>query len=97
MITKRNKPNVTIVIGKVKMTKIGFKMAFNNPKTMATMMAPVKPATSTPGSTFARMTTATAVNNILIIRFISLKSFQFYNCFTEIMLYKLIQFTNIDN
>ncbi len=36
LMTNRNKPNVTIVIGNVRMTKIGFKSAFSNPKTMAT-------------------------------------------------------------
>ena len=70
LITSRKRPSVTIVIGNVRMTNNGFKNAFNNPKTMATMMAPVNPATSTPGRNFAKMTTATAVSKILMIKFI---------------------------
>ena len=69
LMTKRNKPRVTMVIGKVRITRIGFKMAFNNANTTATIMAPVNPATSTPGSSFAKTTTATAVSKILMIRF----------------------------
>lgn len=70
LITSKKSPNVTIVIGKVRMTNKGFKKAFNKPKTMATIMAPVNPATSTPGRTYAKITTATAVSKILMIKFI---------------------------
>ena len=45
LITNRNNPRVITVIGKVKMIRIGFKIAFNNAKTIATTMAPVNPAT----------------------------------------------------
>jgi hypothetical protein len=69
LMTKRNNPNVTTVIGSVNIIKIGFKIAFNNAKTMATIIAPVKPATSTPGRNFAKIMTATAVSKILMIRF----------------------------
>lgn len=86
-ITNRNRPRVITVIGKVSMTRIGFKMAFKSAKTMATMMAPVKPATSTPGRNFAKTTTATAVSKILMI------SFMFIVCWLlniSILFYKII-------
>ena len=70
LITNKNRPRVRNVIGNVRMTRMGFKIAFSNPKTMATMMAPVNPATFTPGRNFAKTTTATAVSNILMIKFI---------------------------
>ncbi|GAA4971668.1 hypothetical protein GCM10023315_22210 [Algibacter aquimarinus] len=38
-ITNRNKPNVTIVMGNVKMTKIGLTKRFNKDKTTATIIA----------------------------------------------------------
>lgn len=68
-MTSKNNPKVTIVIGKVRITRIGFNMAFKSARTIATIIAPVKPATSTPGRNFAKMTTATAVNSILMIKF----------------------------
>ena len=46
LITKRNKPKVMIVIGKVKTTKIGFKKASNSAKTIAKIMADVNPSAS---------------------------------------------------
>ena len=49
LITSKNKPKVTMVIGNVRMIKMGFKMAFRNAKTAATIMAVVKFATPTPG------------------------------------------------
>lgn len=39
LMTNKNKPNVTIVIGKVKMTKIGFTSKFNIDNTAATTMS----------------------------------------------------------
>ena len=38
-ITNKNNPNVRIVAGMVKKTNIGFKKAFNNAKTIATIKA----------------------------------------------------------
>lgn len=71
LMTKRNKPKVTMVIGKVKITKIGFIMAFNRAKITAKIMADVNPSESwTPGRNFAKITTQSAVNNNLIIKFI---------------------------
>ena len=46
LITKRNKPNVRIVIGKVKITKIGFMKASNSANTIAKIMADVNPSAS---------------------------------------------------
>ena len=48
-MTNKNKPKVTMVIGMVKMIKIGFKMAFSRAKTTATIIAAANPLTATPG------------------------------------------------
>ena len=69
LITNKNKPKVTIVIGSVNMTKIGFKMAFKMANTTATIIADRKLATSTPGKNLANTITAIAVSNSLIIKF----------------------------
>jgi len=45
LITSKNKPKVTMVIGKVSIIKIGFKMALRNAKTAATIIAVVKVST----------------------------------------------------
>lgn len=45
LITSKNNPNVKIVIGKVSITKMGFRMAFKKAKTAATIMAIVKLST----------------------------------------------------
>ena len=42
LMTNRNKPNVKKVTGIVSNTSIGFKKVFNNPRTKATIKAPVK-------------------------------------------------------
>ena len=39
LITRKNKPSVSIVAGMVKITNSGFKNIFNKPKTTATIMA----------------------------------------------------------
>lgn len=39
LITNKNNPNVTMVIGKVKITKIGFTSKFNTDNTTATIIA----------------------------------------------------------
>ena len=41
-ITNRNKPKVTMVIGKVKIIKTGFTYTFKTPKTTATIRALIK-------------------------------------------------------
>ena len=42
LITNKNKPRVKKVTGFVSKTNIGFKKVFNNPKTTATIKAPVR-------------------------------------------------------
>ena len=44
-------------------------MSRNSPNTTATMIADTYPSTVTPGKTFAKITTATAVSNTLRIVF----------------------------
>ena len=76
LITNRNNPKVMMVIGKVNITKIGFKIALSNANTMAKIMADVNPsASSTPGRNLAKITTARAVKSNLIIKFIVIKIF----------------------
>jgi hypothetical protein len=47
LIANKNNPNVTIVTGKVNITKIGLTKIFSNPRTTATIKAVVKLATLT--------------------------------------------------
>ena len=48
-MTNKNKPKVTIVIGMVKIIRIGFKIALSKAKTTATIIAASNPLTATPG------------------------------------------------
>ena len=64
LITKRNKPKVTIVAGNVKKINKGFTTIFSNAITTATIIAERDPDTDTPGRTVAKTTTAKAVNKI---------------------------------
>ena len=48
LTTNKNKPKVTIVIGSVKNTKIGFKIAFKIPRNTATQKPVNKLSTVTP-------------------------------------------------
>ena len=64
-MTSRNKPRVKIVAGKVKIISSGLTVTRKSPRTIATRMALVKLATSTPGSIAANTITATAVSSIL--------------------------------
>ena len=68
-MTSKNKPNVTMVIGKVNRMRIGFIKMLSNPRTTATISEVVKLATTTPGMKCAIMTTKTAVIKILISKF----------------------------
>ena len=70
LITNKNKPSVTIVIGKVKKIKIGFTNILNKPNTMATYNAAFKLVTVTPFKKLDMIKTAKAVNTSLIIVFI---------------------------
>lgn len=63
-------PKVKMVIGNVRIIKIGFTKKFNNPITTATTNATVKEVTVTPGRTLAKINTAAALNNILKRNFI---------------------------
>ncbi len=68
-MTSKNKPNVTIVMGKVNKMRMGFIKMLSNPRTTATISDVVKVSTETPGIKCAMTTTKTAVNNILISKF----------------------------
>ena len=45
LITNRNNPKVKTVKGKVNKTNMGFTKTFNNPKTIATIIADLRPST----------------------------------------------------
>lgn len=49
LMTKVNKPSVRILIGSVKITRIGFIMTLIRPRNKATHNAAQKPARATPG------------------------------------------------
>ena len=51
LMTKRKSPNVRMVMGKVKMTKMGFTKKLSKLSTTATIMAVNMESTPTPGST----------------------------------------------
>ena len=73
LITKRNKPKVTIVAGNVKKINKGFTTIFSNAITTATIIAERYPDTDTPGRTVAKTITAKAVNKIFKNVFILIK------------------------
>lgn len=50
LITKRNNPSVTTVMGSVKKIKTGFTILLSNASTRATMMAVTASSTFTPGN-----------------------------------------------
>ena len=71
LTTNKNKPKVNIVIGKVKIIKIGFTKTFKTAKTKATINGVVRELSSeTPGKSFAMIITAIAVRTNFIIVFI---------------------------
>ncbi len=80
LITSKNKPNVINVMGKVRMTKIGFTSKLSNPKTIATQIAVIKlvdeipcvPLRAIPGMKCEITMTKTAVIKILNNKFIFL-------------------------
>jgi len=70
LITNKNKPNVRMVIGNVKIINNGFTKTFKMAKTKATINGVVKESSNeTPGNSFARMITAIAVSTNFIIVF----------------------------
>lgn len=82
---KRKSPNVKIVTGKVKITKMGFTIKFNNAKTIATTIEVEKLSTATPGKNLAIIKTSIAVIKIRT------KTFIFYRL-EEISLAPKLQF-----
>lgn len=69
-IIKRKSPKVTMVIGRVKITNIGFTIRRNKAITIATIIAEPYPSTATPERILDKRTTAKAVINSLIRSFI---------------------------
>jgi len=70
LMTNRNNPSVTIVIGKVKKIRIGFTYTFIKTSSNETSKAVEIPFTSTPGIRLAIKKTDMAVVTILIRNFI---------------------------
>ncbi len=68
-MTKRNKPNVKIVTGIVRMRRIGFRKVFKNDKTKATINAAGTPEIFTPDNNSAVMSTDRADTSILTNQF----------------------------
>jgi hypothetical protein len=68
-MTSKNKPNVTIVMGKVNKMRMGFIKMLSNPRTTATISEVVKVSTETPGIKCAMTTTKRAVIKILKSKF----------------------------
>ncbi len=69
-MTNKKSPNVTNVMGSVRITNTGLTRSLNNDNTIATQREVIKPSTETPGNTFANISTAIVVNIILKIDFI---------------------------
>ena len=72
LIINKNRPKVSMVIGKVNKTRIGFTIKFKILRTRATKIDFVIESTQTPGSTDERMITARAFSKSLKISFISI-------------------------
>jgi hypothetical protein len=64
LMTMRNNPNVTMVIGIVSKTKIGFTKPFSNASTNARIIAVTPLSIETPGKKNEAITAASAVTNI---------------------------------
>ncbi|OIP51924.1 MAG: hypothetical protein AUK33_02855 [Flavobacteriaceae bacterium CG2_30_34_30] len=63
LITKRNKPNVIRVAGRVNNTNNGFTVIFKSANTAATIIEVVNVFTCAPGRISAKTITTMAVNN----------------------------------
>jgi hypothetical protein len=71
LMTSKNNPRVKTVIGKVKITKIGFTNKFNKPNTIATITADLNPSTwAILGKKLVIVITNKVVISILISSFI---------------------------
>lgn len=71
-MTSKKSPKVIIVIGSVRIIRIGLTINLNNDKAMATHREVIKPSTYTPESILAIISTAIVVSIILKIDFILL-------------------------
>tara|TARA_R110000823_G_scaffold315139_1_gene445881 strand:- start:299 stop:622 length:324 start_codon:yes stop_codon:yes gene_type:complete len=71
-IISKKRPKVTMVTGRVKITKIGFTKKFSKLRTTATIIAVIKLSTETLGKTFDKIITDKALKSILRISFISI-------------------------
>lgn len=71
-MTKAKKPSVIIVNGSPKRLKIGFKIRFKTPKTIAKIIAVENPSKWTPGKTLVNRKATTAVISRRIIKFMIL-------------------------
>lgn len=69
-MTNKKSPNVTNVMGSVRITNTGLTRSLNNDNTTATQREVIKPSIATPGNIFAKISTAIVVNIILKIDFI---------------------------
>jgi len=69
-ITKVKSPRVSMFIGKVNITNMGFKNIFTKPKRTATIRAMYMLETETPGNKYAVIIKAKAATNHLINKFI---------------------------
>ena len=68
LITNRNNPSVTRVMGMVKITNTGFTSTFRMANTPATTTAIKNPSTCAPGKTVAQIRTANADKMSLMIK-----------------------------
>ena len=75
LTTNRKSPNVTIVIGIVNKTRIGFINTFRTAKMPATTIAIKKLSTCAPGKTVAQIKTAIAESKSLIIKLLIARLF----------------------
>jgi hypothetical protein len=86
MMTKLNKPNVRIVIGKVRISKRGLMKALMIPRTTATISAVPKPAIWTPGRIFAATNTATLLKSKDIRTCITLPRYKVFSALVNTLL-----------
>lgn len=70
LMTSKNKPKVSSVIGKVKKTSIGFTMAFRKARTAATITAIIMFSTYTPGRIFETISIASVEMINLLMKLI---------------------------
>ncbi len=69
-MTNKNKPNVIMVTGKVRIISIGLTKKFNKPSTIETVNAVVNSSTTIPFIRYAKIITSNEVTTIRISNFI---------------------------